>query len=231
MPKYKHIFFDLDHTLWDYDANATASLNELYATHGLDRYGQFLPEQMVATFFEVNYELWELYNAHKIGKEDIRSLRFPRIFEKMQVPLALLPNGFEDEYVALCPTKSKTFPHAHDILTYLGNKYELHIITNGFNTIQKCKLESADLAKFFSKVVTSESSQARKPPPKIFEFAFQLTGASAQDSLMIGDNLTSDIAGARNVNMDYIWFNPAKQKTNFEIQSQIVNLLSLKDLL
>lgn len=231
MYKYKHIFFDLDHTLWDYDANATVSLMELYDAHGLAGHGQFSAEQMVAAFFEVNYELWELYNAHKIGKDDIRAMRFPRVFEKMQVPLALLPKDFEEEYVALCPTKSKTFPHAHDILTYLGEKYELHIITNGFNEIQKCKLESAGLDKFFHTVVTSESSEARKPHPKIFHFAFQLTGASAQDSLMIGDNLTSDIAGARNVNMDHIWFNPSNQKTKLEIQQEVMNLLSLRDLL
>lgn len=231
MSTYKHIFFDLDHTLWDYDANATVSLTELYHAHGMSGYGRFSVEQMVDKFFEVNTELWELYNAHKIGKDDIRAMRFPRIFEKMNVPLSFIPNGFEDEYVALCPTKTKTFPNAHDTLAYLKEKYKLHIITNGFNSIQKCKLESAGLAQYFETVVTSESSEARKPHPKIFEFAFQLTGATPNDSLMIGDNLTSDIAGAINVKMDHIWFNPQKKRSNIEIDQEVVNLLSLKDLL
>ncbi|HEY9117733.1 MAG TPA: YjjG family noncanonical pyrimidine nucleotidase [Roseivirga sp.] len=231
MSKYQHIFFDLDHTLWDYDANAAESLFELYEHYNFAKLGAFTKEELVAVFFEVNHGLWDLYNQHRIGRGDIRKRRFPQIFQKLRVALEHLPENLEQEYIALAPTKDKVFPHAEEILDYLAPKYEIHLITNGFDDIQTTKLQSSRLDKYFKQVVTSESSKSRKPNPRIFEVAFELTGASAYDSIMIGDNLDSDIAGAKRIEMDHVWFNPNRIATNVTIQHEISNLLELKSIL
>lgn len=231
MSKYQHIFFDLDHTLWDYDANASEALFELYDHYNFSSLEAFTKEELVAVFFEVNYSLWGLYNQHRIGRGDIRKRRFPQIFHKLRVALEHLPENLEREYIDLAPTKDKVFPNATEVLEYLSSKYELHLITNGFDDIQQTKLRSSKLDNYFGKVITSESSKARKPNPRIFEVAFELTGASSFDSIMIGDNLEADIAGAKRIEMDHVWFNPNRIATNVDVQHEISNLLELKSIL
>lgn len=229
--KYKHIFFDLDHTLWDYDANASASLRELSLHYELDILKGFQIESLIKAFFEVNYELWDLYNAHQIQRKDIRLRRFPMIFKRMGFESSQVPSDLEDRYVALCPTKPNTFPHAHDILDYLSERYKLHIITNGFNGIQETKLKSCGLHHHFDVVVTSETASQRKPSPDIFHLAMERAGASLKESIMIGDNLNSDIKGAQSVGMDHVWFNPTRFATSITVQHEIENLLELKTIL
>jgi len=228
---YKHIFFDLDHTLWDYDANATDSLHELYDRYDFYDLGVFGKADLVKTFFEVNYELWDLYNEHKIHRADIRKRRFPTIFERLGAMLEDMPSDIEPEYVALCPTKKKTYKHAHDILEYLSVKYQLHVITNGFDDIQETKLRSSGIRDYFDVIVTSETANNRKPSKEIFELALNLSNADLEESIMIGDNLGSDIEGALNVGMDHVWFNPNGYKTDKPIQHEIENLLQLKTIL
>ncbi len=231
MSKYKHVFFDLDHTLWDYDANATDSLYELYERYDFYSLGVFGKSDLARTFFEVNYELWDLYNEHKIHRADIRKRRFPAIFERLGAMVEDMPKNLETEYVALCPTKDKTFKHAHAVLDYLSGKYNLHVITNGFDDIQETKLKSSGIRAYFDVIVTSETANNRKPSKEIFELALNLSNAQVQESIMIGDNLGSDIQGAINVGMDHIWFNPHGTKTDKPIQHEIENLLQLKTIL
>lgn len=231
MSLYQHVFFDLDHTLWDYDANASEALFELYDKYRFEELGTFSKEELVNTFFEVNYELWDLYNYHRISRADIRKRRFPRIFQRLSTGLEHLPAALEMEYIALAPTKSRVFPHSHEVLDYLKSKYQLHVITNGFDDIQATKIASSQFQDYFGHIITSESSKSRKPNPKIFEVAFELTGADEFNSIMIGDNLNSDIAGAKRMGMDYVWFNPQKIETNVDVQREISNLLELKTIL
>jgi|TARA_Y100000114_G_scaffold60348_1_gene55334 putative hydrolase of the HAD superfamily len=231
LSKYQHIFFDLDHTLWDYDANAAEALHELYEVHKLEQLEAFTKQDLVAMFFEVNHKLWDLYNHHRIGRADIRKRRFPEIFHKLRVSPEHLPATFEEEYVALAPTKSRLFDYATEVLDYLSARYKLHLITNGFDDIQHTKLRSSNLTPYFQRVITSESSRSRKPNPRIFEVAFELTGADCFNSIMIGDNLDSDIAGAKRVDMDHVWFNPTRMATNVAVQHEISNLLELKSIL
>lgn len=231
MSKYKHIFFDLDHTLWDYDANASQSLFELFDKHRLDKLDRFGKEDLAETFFEVNYDLWDLYNVGKIQRPDIRERRFPTIFERLGANRADVPATFELEYVSLAPTKSGTFDGAHDVLEYLSDKYALHIITNGFDDIQATKLVSSNLDHFFDVIITSETTAYRKPDKEIFELAMDRADALLEQSIMIGDNLESDIKGARNVGMDHVWFNPINNASQDPIQHEIQNLIELKSIL
>ncbi|MFY0593480.1 YjjG family noncanonical pyrimidine nucleotidase [Roseivirga sp.] len=231
MSKYKHIFFDLDHTLWDYDANATEALGDLYDQYNFQRLELFDKTDLAKIFFEVNYGLWDLYNIGKIQRPDIRALRFKTIFEKLGAKASDMPKNIEEEYIQLAPTKEKVFDHAHLVLDYLAEKYQLHVITNGFDDIQSTKMNSSDLRKYFDVVVTSETTAYRKPNKEIFELAMNLAKAPLEQSIMIGDNLDSDIAGAKNVGMDYVWFNPEQQQTNSTIQHEIQNLIELKSIL
>jgi putative hydrolase of the HAD superfamily len=231
LSKYKHIFFDLDHTLWDYDTNATDSLFELFDKHQLDKLDRFGKEDLAKTFFEVNYDLWDLYNVGKIQRPDIRERRFPAIFDRLGANRADVPATLELEYVSLAPTKSATFVGAHDILEYLSEKYELHIITNGFDDIQAIKLESSNMDQFFDVIITSETTAYRKPDKEIFELAMDRAGAQLEHSMMIGDNLESDIRGAMNVGMDHVWFNPEGKDGRLAVQHEIQNLIQLKGIL
>lgn len=231
MSRYKHIFFDLDHTLWDYDANAAESLQELFDHYQLDALGLFSPDQLVSTFLQVNDELWNLYNQSKIQRADIRARRFPSIFERLGAQAAHVPSDIEPRYIALTPTKEKTFENAHHILDYLANHYELHVITNGFNDIQSTKLKSSGLENYFDVIVTSETTGFRKPDKEIFELAMNTAKAHVSESIMIGDNLDSDIAGAQGVGMDHVWFNPTQKISHFTVQHEIQNLIELKSIL
>lgn len=231
LSKYKHIFFDLDHTLWDYDTNASEALFELFDKHRLDKLDRFGKEDLAKTFFEVNYELWDLYNVGKIQRPDIRKRRFPSIFERLGAHRSDVPLTFELEYISLAPTKSGTFDSTHEVLDYLSEKYELHVITNGFDDIQATKMESSKLDHFFDVIITSETTAYRKPDKEIFELAMDRAGALLEQSIMIGDNFESDIRGAMNVGMDHVWFNPTKNDSNTQVQHEIQNLIELKSIL
>ena len=231
MKKYTHIFFDLDHTLWDYEANAALALKELYDQHGLAEKGMFSHEELVQTFFDVNDMLWDDYNHHRIQRKDLRERRFPTIFKRLNLPIELRPTTIETEYIALAPTKEKVFPGAHEVLDYLSEKYELHVITNGFNDIQSTKMASSGLTDYFDVLITSETAGFRKPDPRIFQLAIDRAGTKAAESLMIGDNLKADIGGARNFGMDQVFFNPKRMSHTDQVTYEIVGLRELKNLL
>uniref|UniRef100_UPI00404849BD YjjG family noncanonical pyrimidine nucleotidase n=1 Tax=Roseivirga sp. TaxID=1964215 RepID=UPI00404849BD len=231
MKKYKHIFFDLDHTLWDYDANAALALHELYDQYEISKIADCTKEQFVAQFFEVNESIWDLYNKHQIERAHIRERRFATIFDRLNIRLHIPPQQFDIEYVDLCPTKENVFEGTHDILNYLKEDYRLHIITNGFDDVQFTKMKCAKIDHYFDVVVTSENSKSRKPAPEIFELALSKSGAALYESIMIGDNLDSDILGARNFGMDHVWFNPEKKLSQIPPTYEIEALYQLRNLL
>lgn len=231
MKKYQHIFFDLDHTLWDYDANASLALQELYEHYDLAKKGMFSHRELAQTFFEVNDMLWDDYNHHRIQRKDLRERRFPAIFKLLGLPVELWPADMESEYIALAPTKEKVFAGAHEVLDYLSEKYRLHVITNGFNDIQRTKMVCSGIGQFFEVVITSETAGFRKPDPRIFQLAIDRAGAYTAESLMIGDNLAADIGGARNFGMDQVFFNPKRLTHAEEVTFEIEALQALKNLL
>ncbi|KAA9325350.1 noncanonical pyrimidine nucleotidase, YjjG family [Hymenobacter busanensis] len=229
--KYRHLFFDLDHTLWDFEKNADETLRTLFVRHDLARHGTFTVDAFIERYREVNSGLWRLYQSSKIDQQQLRSTRFPRTLAKFGVPEEEVPASISKDFTDLLPQKTAVFPYTHEVLDYLRGKYTLHLITNGFKDIQFVKLASSQLTDYFQEVVTSECSGCLKPDRRIFEHALERTGATAQESLMIGDNLECDVLGAYNAGIDQVYFNPDKRRHNAEVTYEISCLSELKSFL
>ncbi len=229
--KYKHLFFDLDHTLWDYESNAQDSLNELYAEHALDGLGAFSKDEFQGEFHKINHRLWKKYNNGELEKEGIRQQRFQKVLESLGVPDSVLAKKLSGDYLERCPSKSKLLPYAVDTLEYLCQRYTLSIITNGFIEVQYRKLKGSRIDHYFQSVTASDSANSRKPSKAIFDFAIEQVGGKPSEALMIGDNLEADVGGAINASIDAVYYNPQGhphgEATTYEVTclSKLTNLL------
>lgn len=228
---FKHLFFDLDHTIWDFDKNAEETLFELFQTHNLSGLGLSSPDEFIEVYTRNNHQLWADYHLGKISKDYLRSTRFSKTFTDLGVLPDLMPAQFEEDYVSICPTKNNLFPHSHETLTYLQNKYTLHLISNGFKESTEMKISLNGLTPYFSTVVISEIVGYNKPDKAIFEYALQGAGAAVSESLMIGDSIEADIRGAQNYGMKAIFFNPLGKETPPDVVQQISCLSELSRLL
>ena len=228
---YKHVFFDLDHTIWDFDKNAEETLHELYHTYDLKQLGLHSSDLFIEVYTKNNHQLWADYHIGKISKEVLRSTRFSKTFIELGVSPELIPEKFEDDYVSICPTKTNLFPHAHDTLSYLQKKYTLHIISNGFKESTALKIGNTDLAKYFSTIFISEIIGFNKPDKAIFEHALKSADAIVSESLMIGDSVEADIRGAQDFGMKAIYFNPERREKPDDVLHQIYCLSELVALL
>lgn len=206
--KYKHLFFDLDHTLWDFDANAKDALSDLFAIFGLNKKMTAPFEEFYTRYLHHNTILWDLYHNDKISADELKWKRMYRTLLDFKVGDEKLARELSAKFLTLLPTKKNLFPHTIEILNYLRSRnYQLHLITNGFEITQWSKLNNSGLAGYFTHVITSESSNSLKPKKEIFEFAMEKAKASLDESIMIGDNTEVDIQGAINVGMDSIFVN------------------------
>ena len=187
MMKYRHIFFDLDNTLWDFDRNSHDTLVELYEKYNLSGLGVPSFEIFHEKYKERNAMMWEQYRLGKIDKAMLRDQRFSLTFWDMGLDAELAPKELPDEYLRLSPQRKHLFPHAHEVLSYLQDKYVLHIITNGFEEAQHIKLEASDLTKYFSEIIISEHTGFRKPDIRIFDYSSTRANAKPSECLMIGD--------------------------------------------
>ncbi len=228
---YQFLFFDLDHTLWDYDKGARETIKELYEAYQLQEKVAFDVEALQEKFFEVNYQLWADYNIGKIDSEYLRTKRFVRIFEELGADIRLIPVNFTSEYVNTCPQKPYVIDGAFDLLDHLTEQFSLHIITNGFEDVQHVKLEKSGLRKYFDEVITSERAGGKKPGKEIFEFALQVSKARIQNSLMIGDNFQTDIIGAKRAGIGQVYYNPQRVAHQEELTFEIGHLSELKSIL
>ncbi|AWW30863.1 noncanonical pyrimidine nucleotidase, YjjG family [Echinicola strongylocentroti] len=231
MKQYKHLFFDLDHTLWDYDRNVQESLSELYEIYALEGLGVPTNHDFYNTFLQVNYGLWEHYNVGTMDKATLRKERFRRIFDEFGAHDVPVPKAMEEDFMKRTSSKPHLFRYSKEILNYLHPKYELHIITNGFDESQALKMTSSGIQSFFQLVVTSETTGHKKPDKRIFEYAMNQLGTSPDECLMIGDNLISDIEGARNASIDQVFFNPSKLNNELTATYTISDLEELKKIL
>ena len=213
MENVKHIFFDLDRTLWDFDKNSREALQEIFEERGLQNKGISSFDEFVFTYKKFNEYYWELYRLGQLPKETLRTIRFEKTLETFGVKDALLSEKIGEDYVRISPQKTHLFPHAIDVLEHLKHqKIELHIITNGFNEVQFIKLEKSGLQPFFSEIITSENAGVKKPDPQIFNYSMSLAKTIAQESLMIGDEPEIDVKGALDVGMKGLVFNPHLDK-------------------
>ena len=226
-PKYKHIFFDLDHTIWDFDKNAEETLFELYDVYKLSEIGLPSAALFIETYTNNNHKLWAEYHTGKITKDYLRETRFKTTFLELGVQPELIPLTFEDDYVKLCPTKTNLFPYAHETLQYLQVKHTLHLISNGFKESSQLKIDNTNIGRYFENIIISEVVGVNKPDPAIFSHALNLAGAEKNESLMIGDSLEADVYGALNFGMDAIYFNPFDKPKPAEVPLQIMHLKEL----
>jgi len=226
----KHIFFDLDHTIWDFDRNAEETLNELYHTYKLNEIGLNSCADFILKYTENNHQLWADYHLGKITKDFLRAERFSKTFIELGIHPDAVPHQFEDDYVSISPTKTNLFEAAEDVLAYLKQKYTLHIISNGFKETTLTKMNLSNLNPYFENVIISEDVGVNKPNPIIFEYALDKAKASKEESIMIGDSLEADIYGALNFGMEAIFFNPLEKDKPADVKNQITHLKELLQL-
>jgi putative hydrolase of the HAD superfamily len=223
----KHIFFDLDHTLWDFDKNSAFAFDVIFKKHNL--------EISVVEFLEYyiprNHHYWKLYQVNKISHEDLRYYRLKDVFDVLNFEIAdEMIHQLSVDYINHLPDNNLLFDGALEVLSYLKEHYHLHIITNGFGEVQGRKLKNSKIDHFFQTITNSEMAGVKKPHPNIFEFALSLAKAKKEESVMIGDSLEADVEGALSYGIDAIYFN--EQNINIQKQIHQVNhLLELKNIL
>jgi putative hydrolase of the HAD superfamily len=222
--KIKHIFFDLDHTLWDFEANSNIAFETIFKKHnvGIDL------EKFLNYYTGINQNYWRLYRNEKISKEELRIGRLRDTFNKINYKFDYtLIDNLSIDYIEVLPNNNLLFDGTHEILEYLQPKYKLHIITNGFNEVQYKKLDNSGLSKYFDKIITSEDAGVKKPNPKIFNYSLDLAKANSNESIMIGDNWEADVMGAIDNGIDAIYCNYDNNSVGENIKS-INQLLELK---
>ena len=220
----KNIFFDLDRTLWDFEKNSKLVLDEIFFEFNLKEKIGAQKEIFINEYKKINETLWNQYRIGKIKKEFLRYSRFKQTLELFNYYNENLSIEISDYYVKECPKKKNLFPNTIKILDYLKNKYNLHIITNGFEEVQTIKLKSSGLSDYFDQIITSEKIGVKKPDPKIFSFALTSAKANKENSIMIGDDLKVDILGAENFGIRAVYFNPNMNIHNEKISFEIKNL-------
>lgn len=229
--KYKHLFFDLDHTLWDFDANAKATLQEMYTHFNLKQKGVNNCEDFYNHYKIHNDNLWDKYHKGLVTGEELKWKRMWRSLLEFKIADEFLAKQMSEEFLTVLPSKKLLFPNTVEVLDYLKEKnYQLHLITNGFEAVQHLKLLNSGLTNYFTHVVTSEASNSLKPKKEIFEYALNKAGATVAHSIMLGDNLEADIQGAMNVGLDNIFVNHINTTTNLQPTYTITSLHQLKNI-
>ncbi len=227
MTEIKHIFFDLDHTLWDFDKNSELSFKQIFDEQTLDLdFNTFLE-----TYIPINTRYWELYTANKVDKETLRYRRLKDTFDKLNYNVSdNIIDQISDDYINYLPCHNHLLDGAIELLDYLQEKYKLHIITNGFENVQHQKLGKSNISHYFDVIITSESINVKKPDPRIFEYAMKQVDTKPEHCVMVGDNYDADVIGAFNVGMLPIYIKQGKGKANNGVVS-VTKLLEIKQYL
>jgi YjjG family noncanonical pyrimidine nucleotidase len=220
----KDVFFDLDHTLWDFDKNSELAFETIFNRNH--------PTIVIAAFIEVyipiNQACWKLYQYDKISHAELRYNRLKHSFDALNYAVSDAEiERIAQEYIELLPDNNHLFDGTFEVLDYLSTKYKLHIITNGFAEVQSRKIKNSNIGDYFQTITNSEMAGVKKPNPIIFEYALDLANAKKESSIMIGDCLEADVQGALNAGLDAIFFNEKNIEVDQNIK-QIDHLLKLK---
>jgi putative hydrolase of the HAD superfamily len=205
------IFFDLDHTLWDFDRNSGLAFQRVFQKHNIK-----LPlTDFLREYEPINLQYWKKFREDQVSKEELRRGRLTETFDifKLKFPVETI-DSLAHCYIEELPVDNHLFIGAIDILDYLSVKYKLHIITNGFEEVQHLKLRNSGIKKYFNTVTTSEETGLKKPHPVIFEAALKKATVVSQKSIMIGDSFEADILGAKNAGMHTLFFNYRKENVS-----------------
>jgi putative hydrolase of the HAD superfamily len=229
---YKDLFFDLDHTLWDFETNSKETIQELYNTHHLEALGIVDFDGFYNTYSAHNHRLWDRYTKGFIKQEELRWKRVYLSLLDFKVANEPLAKEMAQAYLEILPNKKHLFPYTIEILDYLKQKdYKMHLITNGFESVQFKKIKNSGIADYFIEVITSESSNSLKPHKDIFEYALKNANASVEKSIMIGDNESADIQGGINIGMDTVFVNHIQTTPTIPATYTITHLKELETIL
>lgn len=225
--KTKHLFFDLDRTLWDFEKNSEIALNHLFHElglhHSIDNFDSFFQ-----LYKENNSILWKKYGSGQLKKEELRDERFRLTLANLKVNDPVLVKKISDGYVELSPQQTALFPNAIETLKDLQKEgFNMHIITNGFKEVQYIKLDKSGLSDYFDVIVCSEDVGKNKPAPDIFHYSLNRANAKAIDSVMIGDDFEVDVLGALNIGMKGVHFDPYQHHTSHDDTMRIQELSEL----
>ncbi|MDC6352650.1 YjjG family noncanonical pyrimidine nucleotidase [Zeaxanthinibacter sp. PT1] len=202
--KIKDIFFDLDHTLWDFEKNSALTFEKILAENQV----QIETAEFMKTYAPINMALWKMYREERIGKNDLRYQRLKKTFRALKYPVKKdLIYHLSDQYIEHLASFNHLLPHTQDILEYLKPNYRMHIITNGFQEVQERKMRKSNIFDYFEHMINSEMAGVKKPNPWIFQLALKRTGANPGQSMMIGDNLEADILGAKALGFNTLHLN------------------------
>ena len=229
---YKDLFFDLDHTLWDFETNSRETIQELYTTYRLAELGIVDFDGFYSTYSAHNHRLWDRYTKGFIKQEELRWKRVYLSLLDFKVANEPLAKEMSQAYLEILPNKKHLFPYTIEILEYLKQKdYKMHLITNGFESVQFKKIKKSGLADYFIEVITSEASNSLKPHTDIFEYALRNANATVAESIMIGDNESADIQGGINIGMDTIFVNHIQAIPTIPATYTITHLKELETIL
>ncbi|MEO9893387.1 YjjG family noncanonical pyrimidine nucleotidase [Aurantibacter sp.] len=221
------VFFDLDHTLWDFEKNSALTFEKILSENGLN----VDLDDFLEIYIPQNFAFWKLYRENRISKPDLRYQRLKTVFDKLGVIVSDSDiNILSEAYIEHLSSFDHLFPGTIDILKYLQPNYRLHIITNGFQEVQLKKLHNADIHGYFTEIIDSEMAGVKKPNPIIFDLALKKAKVSSNCSLMIGDSFEADIMGAHTAGFHTLHFNSHKQPTH-KICPMIDHLHEIKSFL
>ncbi|WP_432673015.1 YjjG family noncanonical pyrimidine nucleotidase [Flavobacterium sp. SM2513] len=219
------VFFDLDHTLWDFEKNSALTFEKILHKNNID----VDPVKFVAHYVPINYKYWELFREDKITRDELNYGRLNETFSRLNITVEIeILTSLTKDYIHFLPEHNHLFEGALELLDYLKPKYNLHIITNGFHEVQTHKLNNSNLTSYFKTITNSESAGVKKPNPIIFEYALSQANAKKESSIMIGDCINADVLGALNCGIDAILFSEIPQILEDKNIKQIKYLLDLK---
>lgn len=203
------VFFDLDHTLWDFEKNSALTFTKILKDNKIG----VKVEDFLTAYVPINHQYWKLFREEKITKADLRFQRLQTTFKTIDYNATDKEiNLLAAEYINHLSLYNHLFPNAIEILEHLKPNYKLHIITNGFKEVQNKKIRNSNLDRFFDVIIDSEMAGVKKPDPYIFELALKKANVAAAQSLMIGDNLEADILGAKSVGLHALHFNTHQEE-------------------
>ena len=221
--RIKHVFFDLDHTLWDFDKNSGLTFRKLFGLHQID----IELEDFLEVYEPINQNYWKLYREERISKPNLRYGRLKDAFDGIGKSVSdALIHQLSEDYIKYLADFNHVFEGTGEVLEYLNRRYQLHIITNGFEEIQERKMQSSQIRHYFKTVTNSEMVGVKKPNPKIFNYALRQAEAKPEESVMIGDNVEADIEGAKGVGMETIFFDVSKAYSDTS-EKRIEHLMDL----
>jgi putative hydrolase of the HAD superfamily len=228
---YKDLFFDLDHTIWDFELNSKETLWDLHQKYALEAKGIDNFDVFYSNYSVHNHRLWDRYTKGFIKQEELRWKRIYLSLLDYKIADEALSKEMSVDYLDILPNKKNLFPYTIEILDYLKNKdYKMHLITNGFESVQFKKIKNSNLADYFTQVITSEASNSLKPHKEIFDYALKVANAKLETSIMIGDNEAADIQGAINAGMDSIFVNHLQIEPTVPATHTITHLKELENL-